>query len=321
MFAYSIYFRPLIRPILLVLIPLMIGILVREYAKGYYKVNLLFKGVYAFVLWIILPALVFGSVAIRRPDAIYAFGSPAALALIGLSATSAIAAILTYIMRTGKEKSIAILLNASFMNYTFLGLAIVYVVTGIQGVGVASIYAVTMGILHLTLGVMLSASSSESKPSFKLILLGIITFPAAFALIVALLFIGFDVGWPIQIQAWVDTFADLSVPIMLLAAGYHIPLVNPRRYLSTISLVGIIRLLICPLVTYGAIIILGVGETIAGATLLLSAMPPGVYNIILAENFNLNKELYGSIVFYLTLISLFISVPIIVRFFMGIKLF
>ncbi|KXB04223.1 hypothetical protein AKJ48_03255 [candidate division MSBL1 archaeon SCGC-AAA261O19] len=219
-------------------------------------------------------------------------------------------------------------MNASFMNYTFLGLAVVYViggalpsVTAVEALGMASIYAVTMGVVHLTVGVALAASSSsEKKPSLRSITLSILTFPAAFALIVALLFVGFNVTWPMELQSWVDMFANPAVFLMLLAAGYHMPVVDPRKYLPTISLVGFIRLLVCPLVTYGAIILAGVGQTVATTALILAAMPPGVFNIILAEKFDLDLELYSATIFYLTLISLFISVPLIVHFFMGVSL-
>ncbi|MBS3815339.1 MAG: AEC family transporter [Hadesarchaea archaeon] len=314
-----------LRPALLVLVPLIVGVVARRLGK----LEKIFKGIYALVLWIILPVLVFGSVAIQRPDQMYSLGSPVALALIGLGAIAVLSAVLTRLMKFDKEKSVSVFLNASFMNYTFLGLAVVYTIvgilpgeaTGVSGLGIASIYAVAMGVIHLTIGLALAASSSKSKIDLRSITLSILTFPAAFALIVAMLFVGFDMGFPIVVQSWVDQFADVSVFIMLLVAGYHMPIVDPRKYLPTITLVGFLRLLVCPLVTYGAIVLFNVGEVIATTTLLLSAMPPGVFNIILAKKYDLDQELYGATIFYLTIISLFVSVPIIVHFFVpGISL-
>lgn len=319
MLSYTSYLRPL----LLVLAPLGIGILARETKK----LDSIFKGIYALVLWVILPALIFGSVAIQRPDQMYDLGGPVALALIGLGSTAALSTIFTRITQADKKRSIAVFLNASFMNYTFLGLAVVYTivgvipgVTGVGGLGIASIYAVAMGVIHLTVGVALAASGTKEGTNLRSIILSILTFPAAFALIVALIFVGFNVGWSIELQSWVDKFANPAVFLMLLAAGYHMPIVDPRKYLPTISMVGFIRLLVCPLVTYGAIVLFGFGRTVGSAALLLAAMPPGVFNIILAEKFDLDLELYSAAIFYPTLISLFVSVPIIVHFAMGITL-
>ncbi|KXB01890.1 hypothetical protein AKJ44_01985 [candidate division MSBL1 archaeon SCGC-AAA261F17] len=66
MLTYTSYLRPL----LLVLAPLMIGILARRTKK----LDPIFKGIYALVLWAVLPVLVFGSVAIQRPDQMYNLG-------------------------------------------------------------------------------------------------------------------------------------------------------------------------------------------------------------------------------------------------------
>jgi len=271
----------------------------------------------------VLPALVFSSIAIQRPDQMYTLGTPAALALIGLGGTAILSAAITRAGKMDRERSVAIFLNASFMNYTFLGLAVVYTVvgilpgaTGISGVGVASIYAVAMGVVHLTVGVALAAGGLKKRISIRKVTLSILTFPAAFALIVALIFVSFDVTFPIWTQSWVDKFANPAVVLMLLAAGYKMPLVDPRKYLSPLVTVGAIRLIACPIVTLGAIKLLGVSGTVAHSALILSCMPPGIFNLILAQRFGLDLRMYGALVFYLTLVSLFVAVPMVV--FLGI---
>jgi hypothetical protein len=269
------------------------------------------------VLWAVLPALVFGVVAIkldRSLGILNLISGAAILACIGLGATAALSAIITRSIKMSREKSIAVFLNASFMNYTFLGLAVVYAVIGIKGLGAASIYAVAMGVIHLTVGVVLAAGGSKKRINVRTVALSILTFPAAFALIVALLFVGFDAAIPHweQARAAVDAFANPAVILMLLAAGYQIPLVDPRKYLPSLATVGTIRLIVCPLVTYAAILLLGFTGEVAHSALLLSCMPPGVFNIILAQRFGRDLKLYGASVFYLTVISLFVVVPLLV---------
>ncbi len=310
----TVAYTSLVRPALLVLVPLGIGIIAR-------RLKLLrpaFRIIYLLVLWAVLPALVFGVVAIERPLGISTLSGAAILACVGLGATAALSTVTTHSIKMSREKSIAVFLNASFMNYTFLGLAVVYTVMGMEGLGAASIYAVVMGVIHLTVGVALAAGGSKRITNVRTVTLSILTFPAAFALIVALLFVGFDAAIPHweQARTAVDAFVDPAVILMLLAAGYQMPLVDPRKYLSSLATVGAIRLVACPLVTYAAILLLGFTGEVAHSALLLSCMPPGVFNVILAERFGLDLKLYGASVFYLTVISLFVVVPSLV--FLGI---
>lgn len=306
----TVTYISLVRPALLVLAPLGIGIAAR-------RLKLLkpaFRIVYLLVLWAVLPALVFGVIAIERPFGIFTLSSAAILACIGLGATSALSVMITHLVGMNREKSIAVFLNASFMNYTFLGLAVVYAVIGIKGLAAASIYAVAMGVIHLTVGVALAAGGSKRRIKVRTVILSILTFPAAFALIVAFLFVGFDAAIPHweQAQEAVSTFVTPAVILMTLTAGYQMPLVDPRKYLSSIVTVGTIRLAICPLVTYMAMILLGFTEEVGHSALLLSCMPPGIFNIILAERFGLDLKLYGASIFYLTVVSLFIVIPLLV---------
>ncbi len=305
-------YMSLVRPALLVLVPLAIGVLARLLSRRMKFPKLVFRTLYLLVLWAILPALVFGVVAVKHA-AVFDLGTAAVLALIGLGVTAVLSSFITGDYRMNKERSIAVFLNSCFMNYTFLGLAVVYAVIGVSGMGAASMYAVAMGVAHLTVGVALAASSSRKGVSVRDVILSILTFPAAFALIIALLCVGFNVSFPVQAQNMVDGFMMPAVILMGLAAGYQMPLVNPRKYLGVISLVGGIRLIVCPVFTFFAVLLLGYSATTVGNTsLILAVMPPGVFNLILAQKFGLDLKLYGAIVFYLTVISLFVAVPLMV---------
>lgn len=309
-----ISFSSLIRPAILVLVPLSIGIL----ARYFNFLESVFDALYKIVVIIILPVLVFGAIAIERPAGILSMGGISSLAIIGLGVTSVAAAIGTHLAGMGREKSTEILLNSVFMNYTFLGLAVVQSVLGPVELSFASIYAVTVGIIHLTLGLVLTKTSTGKKVKPIEILHDILTFPAAFALIVAMLFVFFGAGIPYwtAAEAGMDQFANIASFLMVLAVGYKMKVGHFKEHLSSIFSVGFIRLFIGPLATFGMIKIFGIDLTwnIAQVALLLSAMPPGIFNVILAERFNLDREAYGSEVFYLTVLSLFVVVPLLLHF-------
>lgn len=302
----------LLEPAVLILLPLTIGILAQ--LTDFF--DPLFEGLYKLVVILILPALVFGAVAVQRPAGILSLGGITTLALIGLGATSIASVLGTRLLGMGREQSTEIFINATFMNYTFLGLAVVQSIIGTNGLAHASIYAVTVGILHLTIGMVLTKSSAGKKVKPTEILHDILSFPAAFALIIALSFVALKAGVPYWelARSGMDNYANLASFLMVLAAGYKIKISHLKKYLSAILGIGFIRLFLCPLVTYIAIEVFLIPWNIGRVALILSIMPPGVFNIILAERFDLNREAYGSIVFYLTLISLFVALPLLLHF-------
>ncbi len=310
----------IIKPALLILVPLTIGVL----CKNFGIFGTVFEKLYKLVVVAILPALVFGAVAVETPAGILSFGSMSALALIGIGTTSVVAVIGTYVIDLDRAKSTEVFINATFMNYTFLGLAVVQSVLGAKALGPASIYAVTVGVIHLTVGLVLTKSSAGQKVSAKEVLTDILSFPAALALITALLFVVFEAGVPYEslAKSAYDNYANLASFLMVLATGYKMKIGTLREHLSTIFGVGSIRLGLGPLVTWLVISMVGVKESVGNVALVLSVMPPGVFNIILAERFDLDIESYGSTVFYLTLVSLFVAMPILIFYiFPGISIF
>jgi len=267
------------------------------------------------VLWVMLPAVVFISIAWQGLDQIRGLAPVVALAFVGFGVCFFLAIAASSMMHVGKKMGAAVAMNSAFMNVTYLGLPVVYAILGTpEAMAAASIYAMIIGVLHLTLGVAFVTSSTGKKAGARSISYGVLTFPAAFVLIIALLFVGLRGMPPTAIRTSLDFIAKPSFALMLLLVGYQMPLVNPRKYAPALTVTGIIRLLICPLITYACIILFGLSVTgsISRTALIMAAMPPAVFNVYLAHNFKLDLKLYGTIVLYLTFISLFLALPLMI---------
>lgn len=269
------------------------------------------------ILWVMLPTVVFVSLARWGSwSKISEFGYAAILAFSSLGVCFVLAVTLSTLMRHDRKTTVAVTLNSAFMNVTYLGLPLVYAMVGVSGLGPASLYAVAIGIPHLALGVALASAAVKRRVSAHFVLENVLVFPATIALIMALLFIGFEVQLPDVVQNTFDVYlAKPFFALMLLFVGYQMPIVNPRKYASKLMTVGVIRFLVCPLVVYALIAILGLSIAKGLSpkpALIQSIMPPAVFNIFLAYNFKLDLKLYGAMVFYLTLISLFVVLPIMI---------
>jgi len=270
-----------------------------------------------------LPAVVFFSIARYSWDDILHFGNAAILAFASLGVCFVLAVVLSTFMHHDRKTTIAVVLNSAFMNVTYLGLPLVYaIMAGMGGprpasdyLGPASLYAVAIGVPHLALGVALASAAAKRRVSARFVLENVMIFPATIALITAMLFVGFGAPLTVEKYGLFDNYlAKPFFALMLLFVGYQMPIVDPRKYASKLATVGVIRLLVGPLVTFALIAVLGLRITDLSTkpSLIQAIMPPAVFNIFLAYNFKLDLKLYGAMIFYLTLISLFVSLPLMI---------
>lgn len=268
----------------------------------------------AFAMCVILPLVVFFSVARFNPTMIVGFANAAVLALLSCGVCFVFSVAISHVLGHGRKKVITLALNSAFMNVTYLGFPVVYTLVGPAGLGPAAIYAVGIGIPHIIFGSILMSAVAQKKIALKDIMLNILTFPAAFALIVALLFVFLNAIIPSLFLNFFDTY--LTLPfflLLLLLVGYLTPIVRPRKYGKDLVTVGAFRFLVSPLITYVAVFGLGLAFTPEYHTpkpsLIESAMPPAVFNVLLARHYELEEERHGAIVFYLNLVFLFVVFP------------
>ncbi|MFN4133164.1 MAG: AEC family transporter [Candidatus Hadarchaeales archaeon] len=269
-----------------------------------------------FAMWCILPVVVFFSIARFSPGMISGFVNAAILAILGCASCFVSSVAISHVAKDDRGTTIALALNSAFMNVTYLGFPVVYSLLGPSALGPAAIYAVGVGVPHVIFGTVLMSSVTKRKITAKDLVLNILTFPAAFALIVALLFVLFNANVPSSILNVFDSY--LTLPfflLLLLLVGYLTPIVRPRKYREDLITVGVMRFLLCPLITYLAVFALGLAFTKEYYTpkpsLIQSAMPPAVFNVLLASHYKHEQERYGAVVFYLTLLFLFVVFPVI----------
>jgi len=261
--------------------------------------------------------VVFFSIARYSLPQILGFGNALLLAFVGLGVCFVSSVMISYIAKDDRKTTVAITMNSAFMNVTYLGLPVVYALLGTSGLGPASLYAMGIAVPNLVFGIMLVSSAAKKRITPGSLIENVVTFPAAFMLIVALLFVGFGAPLPDVAREFFDVhLAKLFFALMLLVVGYQMIIVRPRKYAGFLTTVGAIRFVVCPLVTYLGILALGLhmADLTPKPALILSVMPPAIFNLFLAYNYKLDRKLYGALIFYLTLVSLFVVVPVLLFF-------
>lgn len=315
-----------LNPVLYVLALLLAGILIRYFIKllapRFKRVSsgltLVFRILNLFVLWVVLPTVVFVSIARYTSRQIMGFGNAIIFAFAGLGVCFVLATVISFLTKADRKESTALVINSAFMNVSYLGLPMVYALVGTSGLGPASIYAVGIGVLHLIFGIVLASSTKKKRVNLRFLFGNVLTFPVTFALIAALLFVGLGAFSPTVIQETFDIYlAKPFFALMLLVVGYQMPVVNPRKHLRALGIVGALRFIVCPIITLVMIWLIGLNvatDLSPKPALIQSVMPPAIFNMILAHNFKLDLKLYGAIIFYLTFVSLFVALPILIYF-------
>lgn len=264
---------------------------------------------------VVLPLVVFFSIAKHPPSTIIGFSNALVIGFLVSSICFILAVAISTRSHDSRETAVAFSLNSGYMNVTYLGFPAVYAVFGSAALGPATLYAMGVGVPNLLLGTALLTLLSNRRISGRSLALSVISFPAVFALIAALLFVAFSAPIPSLLYEPFDHFvAPVFFALMLLLAGFQITLVSPRKYWEELISVGVIRFLLSPAIAYALILALGLSFTTDMSpkpALLQSAMPPAIFNLILAHNFKQNTKLYGALVFYLTLVFLFGVLPVI----------
>jgi len=306
-----------LRPATYVFGVVVLGMIAREICDRVWFIGKIgrpiFRVLNGFVIWGVLPTVVFFSIARYSLVEILGFGNAFLIAFVGMGVCFLVAYFFSHWRNYDRATTVALVMNAAFMNVTHLGLSVVYALLGPQSLGPASLYAMGIGIPNLIFGIVLASSLSKVRVSFGFIVESVVTFPATFALIVAMLFVGFGAPVPAEFLGFFDV--NLTKPfffLMLFVVGYQLKFVMPKTYGKLLLDIGVIRFVLSPLVALLMIFALGLSlrsDLTPLPALLQSAMPPAVFNVILASHYKLDIKLYGAVVFYCTIVSLFVVMP------------
>lgn len=306
-----------ITQILYVLAFVFFGLFVKILARGRKiekPVEHFFESVNVFAIWAILPSIAFVSIIKLETGETMSFLAALLVGMFCSSVCLLLSLLTSFLRKENKEKILAISLNSGFMNVAYLGLPAVYAVLGSDYLAPAVAFALGVSILHVFIGTLLCNMLTGRGSRIPPLLARVFSFPAVFATIIAFIMVFFNASVPEHVIEFFDFYlSPVFLALMLLFTGYLLNAASPRNHLRDLSRVGLFRFLIGPLVTSLVVSFLGLDFKSAltpKAALLLSAMPPGTFNLILAKNFKLDVEYYGALMFYTTLIFVFLVLPL-----------
>ena len=131
----------------------------------------------------------------------------------------------------------------------------------------------------------------------------LLRFPAVYAAVLAIVVYSFNISLPAPLMRGIEVAGAGAIPVMLLVLGMQLADLKTIASLRlTLPAVGL-RLIVGPLIGLLVATILGLSGLGRSTSIIESSMPPAVFTIILATEFDLEPTAVTSIVLVSTLLS------------------
>lgn len=183
------------------------------------------------------------------------------------------------------------LLSSMAGNTRYLGFPIVLVLIGQNNFGWAVFYDLMSSMIGAYgLGIIIAAYCGKQVQSYSSVSLAILKNPALWGLVLGLFLR--QIPFNEHLETSLSNFSWIVMTLALTLIGMRLARFSlswKHFRLTSISL--IIKMLLVPLLLGLGLSLLGVDGSVRLLIVLLSAMPPAISTIIIAENYNLEKQL------------------------------
>jgi predicted permease len=195
----------------------------------------------------------------------------------------------------------ALLIMTMFVNAGNYGLTLNQLRYGDAGLARAVVYYTSSTLMLYTVGIFIA---SMGEMNGRAALRKLLRFPAVYAAVSAVVVYGLNVQLPAPLLRGIEVAGAGAIPVMLLVLGMQIADLRGRQPAWRLLAPALgLRLLVGPLVgllVAGAVGLQGLGRS---TSIIEASMPPAVFTIILATEFDLEPEGVTAVVVLATLVS------------------
>lgn len=232
-----------------------------------------------------------------------------ALFLLALLVAWALGFVTAKALRVPKENQGVILCLVTYMNTAFVGFPIVETVYGPEAVFYASLSGIPFNIMLYSLG---TVSLCGGTSGVKIPVREMLTAPLVVTLLGALIF-AFRIPFPAVVEDTVDMLAGGTIPLSMLIIGTSLGSLPIREALSDwrIYIVSLVRLIICPILTYYLLSLFVANEMIVGIITIEVATPAAMVLTVLCIQHDRDDSMASKGIFISTVMSM-VTIPFII---------
>lgn len=267
-----------------------------------------------FVIYVSLPALVL----LKVPGLTLGLDllHPVLMPWIMLIISAAIILVLAKALSWPRDITGTLLLLVPLGNTSFLGIPMVRVFFGEEGIPFALLYdqfGSFLGLATFGTAVLALYGEGETRPTVSSVIKKIVTFPPFVSLILALFLRSVD--FPSSLTLLLQTLASTLVPVVMIAVGFQLTLRLSRDVLTPFGLGLGIKLVVAPVLALLFCRLFGFDTRAAQVAVFEAGMPPMVSAGALAMMAGLSPRLTAALVGMGILLS-FATLPLLHRLIM-----
>lgn len=194
-----------------------------------------------------------------------------------------------------------------FSNAGYMGLPLIQGIYGSEGVFFASVFLIPYNILLWTYGIAQFTDGKDPKQLKKLLLN-----PGIIGIVCSVVMYLLSIRLPRPVVAAADMMGDMTGPLGMLVIGVLLSRSRLRDLFCgwEMYVSALMRVLVLPLLVYGALSLLGIDGTVTRILAVLTGMPVAVSNAVFAETYERDAHFASRIVAFSTLLSM-ASMPLI----------
>lgn len=271
------------------------GVLTHDDARPLNAI-IIYVGLPAFILRSIQGAVLDWNVLLVAVVAWLVFGGSALVAWLA-----------SRLMKLPRPVAGGFILAAAFGNTGYLGYPISLALLGEEGLVHAIFYDVfgTVGAV-LAAGLFIAARFGEAKEERVQPIKEVLTFPAVIALVAALALGGAEI--PVLVGNWLDAFAKLVTPLIMISIGLSLRMGSIREYLAPLLALSGIRLVFAPLVALGLGLLAFRDPAAVNLVVMQAGMPSMMLTIAIGARFGLDTGFIAGAILMTTVLSV-VSIP------------
>ncbi|WP_026987707.1 AEC family transporter [Fodinicurvata fenggangensis] len=261
-----------------------------------------------FVYYVALPALFFGSMAevplnkIFNWPLILAFGG-------GTLITFLLAIVVALVFFRGRFGEISMHgLTAIFSNTGYMGVPLLQIAFGQEGVLAAVITTVITAVVVISIGVIL-LELDRHKDSAPLVIArnasaGLAKNPLILSALAGILYSASGLPLPLPIATFMELAGNAAAPAALFAIGLFMVGKSLTEGMVEVVWISSLKLLVMPLITaWLAYSVLGMQGVDAKAAIIQAALPTGALMFVLAQQYGVYVQRATSVILVSTVLS------------------
>ena len=183
-----------------------------------------------------------------------------------------------------------------------MGLPLVLLAFGEEGLALGMAYFFLNSVSQYTLGFSISAGQFDVKQ--------LIRQPIIWSILIVFLVVVGELHMPVWVNSTASILGGLTIPAMLIMLGTSLANLNISSVSQTLT-IGILRLSLGSALALVVITALNLSGVAAGVVLLQSTMPSAVFNYIFADRFGREPDKVAAVILQSTLVSA-LTLPLLV---------